>query len=94
MPVVVHTIHGLPFFKYQGWLANWGYILAERVAAGWCEGLIAVAEDLVEQAETARIAPRGKFRTIYSGLEVDDFQAVPAGWHRGNIRYGNSDTQV
>ena len=30
--VVVHTIHGLPFFSYQSRITNQAYILAERIA--------------------------------------------------------------
>ncbi|GAH84599.1 unnamed protein product, partial [marine sediment metagenome] len=30
VPVVIHTIHGLPFFRGQNTVLNWAYILAER----------------------------------------------------------------
>ena len=71
---VVHTIHGLPFFSYQGWLANRAYVLAERLAARWADRLVVVADDMTRQACAARVAPRQKFVTIRSGLETESFR--------------------
>ena len=33
VPIIVHTIHGLPFHPYQGWLTNRLYVTLERRAA-------------------------------------------------------------
>lgn len=75
--VVVHTIHGLPFFDYQSRLTNQAYILAERLAAKWTDKLVTVADDMITQAIAARIAPAKKFLTVYSGLEVDAYLPKP-----------------
>ena len=77
VPVVVHTVHGLPFFSYQSRLVNWVYILAERAAAPWADGIVTVANDMIEQACRAKLAPRGKFTTIRSGLETETFFPDP-----------------
>jgi len=73
VPVIVHTIHGLPFFGRQSRFINGVYILAERVAANWAHGIVAVADDMIAQACQARVAPRKKFTTVYSGLETGAF---------------------
>ena len=73
VPVVVHTIHGLPFFSYQNRFVNGVYILAERLAAHWADAIVAVADDMVDQACRARLAPRQMFTTVYSGLETASF---------------------
>jgi len=75
VPVVVHTIHGLPFHPYQGPLPNFLYVNLERLAARWADGIITVADAMIEKAVAARVAPREKFFTIYSGMEVEPFLA-------------------
>jgi glycosyltransferase involved in cell wall biosynthesis len=73
VPVVVHTIHGLPFHRYQSALLRWAYARAERWAARRCDQLVSVAEAMTDQAVAAGVAPREKFVTIYSGMEVEPF---------------------
>jgi len=75
VPVIVHTIHGLPFHPYQCVLLNWLYILLERWCARYSDGIITVAEAMTRQALAARVGRPGLFRTIYSGLEVETFLA-------------------
>ena len=88
VPVVVHTVHGLPFFGYQSWLVNGVYILAERTAGHWADGIVSVADDMVEQACRAKVAPRGKFTTIYSGLETETFFRDPVRGYQARERLG------
>ncbi len=71
--VIIHTIHGLPFHEYQPKWINRFYILCERLAGIFTHKLITVAQVMTEKALTAKIAPREKFVTIYSGMELDKF---------------------
>ena len=73
VPTIVHTIHGLPFHPYQGWLANKLFVWLERGAARWTDQIVTVADAMIEQAVAARVASRSRFRTIYSGMDVDAF---------------------
>jgi len=73
VPVVVHTIHGLPFHRYQSALLGLAYARAERWAARRCDQLVSVAEAMTDQAVAAGVAPREQFVTIYSGMEVEPF---------------------
>jgi glycosyltransferase involved in cell wall biosynthesis len=75
VPAIVHTIHGLPFHPYERWWKNRMYIAAERWAARRCDRIIAVADAMVDGAVAAGLAPRDKFVTIYSGMEVEPFLA-------------------
>ena len=76
-PVVIHTIHGLPFFRGQNALRNWIYILAERLAATQADRIIAVADAMVAQALAARLAPADKFTTLYAGFDTESFSRDP-----------------
>jgi glycosyltransferase involved in cell wall biosynthesis len=74
---VVHTIHGSPFHPYQSRLANRAYRWAEGWAARRCDRLISVCDAMTDQYVAAGIAPRGKFVTVYSGMEVEPFLHPP-----------------
>ncbi len=71
--VIVHTIHGLPFHPYQGRLSNVMYVFLERLSATVSTKIVCVADAMAEQAVAAGIAPKGKFITIHSGMDLDAF---------------------
>lgn len=72
-PLVVHTIHGLPFHPYQSGLVNRAWIGLERYAAGRCHGIICVADAMTRQALAAGVGRPELFRTIYSAMETESF---------------------
>jgi len=73
IPIIVHTIHGLPFHPYQNFMLNEFYKTLEKTAARWSDRLISVADAMTEKALAAGIAPREKFVKILSGMEVEEF---------------------
>jgi glycosyltransferase involved in cell wall biosynthesis len=72
-PLVVHTIHGLPFHPFQGAVARKSWIAAERWAARRCHGIITVAEAMTRQAHAAGVGTDIPFETIYSAMDVEPF---------------------
>ncbi|GAB5515284.1 glycosyltransferase family 4 protein [Rhodopirellula baltica] len=93
-PVVVHTVHGAPFHEYQSKLAHDFFVRCERWAASRCHKLISVADAMTDLMVEAGVAPREKFVTIHSGMNVDPF--VRAVDHREAVRqrYGLRDEHV
>jgi glycosyltransferase involved in cell wall biosynthesis len=73
----VHTIHGASFHYGQNPLAHQSYILAEKFAARHCQRFISVCDAMTDQYVGAGIAPRERFVTIYSGMEVEPFLNPP-----------------
>jgi glycosyltransferase involved in cell wall biosynthesis len=73
VPVVVHTIHGLPFGAFESPLKNRFYIALERWAAWRCHSIISVCDAMTEQARAAGIGHPDHFSTIYSGMDADAF---------------------
>ncbi|MFO0888764.1 MAG: glycosyltransferase family 4 protein [Isosphaeraceae bacterium] len=73
VPVVVHTIHGLPFGSFESPLKNRFYISLERWAAWRCHAIISVCDAMTEQARAAGIGHPDHFKTIYSGMDADAF---------------------
>ena len=84
VPVVVHTVHGAPFHDYQNALARNMIRLCEQFAATRCHALVSVADAMTDQLVQARVAPREKFSTVYSGLRVGPF--LDAETHREATR--------
>jgi glycosyltransferase involved in cell wall biosynthesis len=76
LPAIVHTVHGAPFHAYQNPLAREFARRCERWAARHCHALVSVSDAMTELMVAGGIAPREKFTTIYSGLEVEPFLAV------------------
>ncbi len=84
VPVVVHGVHGAPFHPYQNRLAWWFCWACERWAARRCHAFVSVADAMTELMVEAGVAPREKFTTIYSGMEVETF--LNANRHRDRMR--------
>ncbi|MCU0959611.1 MAG: glycosyltransferase family 4 protein [Pirellulaceae bacterium] len=73
VPVVVHTVHGAPFHPYQPAPAREFFRRCEQFAARRCHHLVSVADAMTDQLVAAGVAPRDKFTTVYSGMEVEPF---------------------
>lgn len=84
VPAVVHTVHGAPFHPWQGREARWFFQACERWASRRCHAIVSVADAMTDLMVAARVAPREKFTTIYSGMEVEPF--LSSGEHRERVR--------
>ncbi len=71
IPAVVHTVHGAPFHDFQNRAAREFFRRCERFAARRCHHLVSVADAMTDQLVAAGVAPREKFTTIYSGMDVE-----------------------
>jgi len=94
VPIVVHTVHGLPFHPYETALRNRLYVWSERVAARCADRIICVADAMTDQAVAAGVAPRETIRTVYSGMEVDSFLHPQTDPRRTRARLGFAPTDV
>ncbi len=73
-PIVVHTIHGLPFHPYQSKVAFHGWAAMERFAARRCDKLVAVADAMRIQALAQGVGTTDQYVTIRSGMEIAKYQ--------------------
>ena len=73
VPIVIHTIHGLPFHEYQSAITRRFYIHMERRAGRACDKIISVADTMTRKALGSGIGNPELFTTIYSGMELDLF---------------------
>jgi len=94
VPVVIHTVHGAPFHPYQNILARRLFIQLERWAANRCHHLISVADAMTELMVNARVAPREKFTTIYSGMDVEPFRHADQWREAARLELGFNDSDI
>ncbi len=94
VPAVVHTVHGAPFHDYQNRLVRKMYVWLERWAAKRCHHMISVADAMTDLLVAAEVAPRDKFTTIYSGMDVEPF--LNSGQFRTQARHelGFSESDI
>ena len=94
VPIIVHTIHGLSFNRTQSAFTRWFFRGLERRAARHTTAFVTVADAMTNQAVAAKIAPRERFTTVYSGMETSGF--VPDGTLRSQVRaeWGVADDEV
>lgn len=93
-PAIVHTVHGAPFHPYQNVVPRTLYRWCEWYAARRCHALISVADAMTDLMVNAGVAPRAKFHTIYSGMEVEPFLQANKNRHRVRAELGLAPEDV
>jgi glycosyltransferase involved in cell wall biosynthesis len=76
VPVIVHTIHGPSFYRYQNPLGNWIFRSAEQIAGDWTTQFVSVADAMSEQYLAAGIGTPSRYVTIRSGMKMEEFLAA------------------
>ena len=84
VPAVIHTVHGAPFHPWQGRGARLFFQGCERWASKRCQAIVSVADAMTDLLVSAGVAPREKFTTVYSGMEVEPF--LHSAEHRQRVR--------
>ncbi|MBM3832757.1 MAG: glycosyltransferase family 4 protein [Verrucomicrobia bacterium] len=73
VPVIVHSIHGPSFGKFQGRLPNTCYRIAERIAGRFTTHFITVAHAMTRQYLAAGIGQADDYTRILSGFPLEPF---------------------
>lgn len=76
VPVVVHTIHNVPFRVSDHAAANSLYAALERVTAPVTDAFLAVSAENIREYLTRRIGTPNRFRVVYSGLELERYRVT------------------
>ncbi|HUZ06313.1 MAG TPA: glycosyltransferase, partial [Candidatus Paceibacterota bacterium] len=76
VPVIVHTIHGPSFGKFQNTLGNIIFRSAERYAARVTDHFIVVADAMKDQYLAAGIGRPEQYAKIFSGFPLEPFLAA------------------
>lgn len=76
VPVIIHTIHGPSFGKFQGVLPNFLFRAAERRAGRVTSHFISVADAMTEQYLAAGIGRREQYTKIFSGFNLAPYTSA------------------
>ncbi|HTP52070.1 MAG TPA: glycosyltransferase [Anaeromyxobacteraceae bacterium] len=74
VPVVVHTIHNIPFRSSGHALRKRLYLTLERVTASVTDAFLAVSTENVRDYLEHGIGEQEQFRVVYSGLEFERYR--------------------
>jgi glycosyltransferase involved in cell wall biosynthesis len=77
VPAIVHTIHGLPFHEYQSKPEYLLYSGLERITGRITDQIQTVCDRMAEKASAVGVKPKHGYKTVYSGMKLDKFLAVP-----------------
>lgn len=94
VPCVIHTVHGAPFHDYQNRISRYFFVQCERWASKRCHKMISVADAMTDLMAGAHVAPRSKFRTIYSGMNVEPFLRCDASREPMRAKLGFQPTDI
>ncbi len=76
VPIIIHTIHGPSFGKFQGVLANFIFRCAEKYAGKFTTHFEVVADAMKNQYLAAKIGTPEQYTKIYSGFALEPFLTV------------------
>ena len=94
VPAIVHTVHGAPFHPFQNALPRTLFRWCEQYAARRCHAIISVADAMTDLLVQAGVAPREKFTTIHSGMDVEPFLRADDSRDRARQELGYSPEHV
>src|SRR5436309_1837786 len=73
VPIIVHTIHGPSFGRFQNALANALFVRAERYAAKFTTHFVTVARAMTDRYLAAGIGRPVQYTRIFSGFPLEPF---------------------
>ena len=88
VPHVVHTVH-VAEKRFRPWRFAWA-----RLAAGWCDRIVAVSRDVAEHHARLSGLPLHRYEVIPNGVDVAAFARDPAARKRLRSEWAVSDDRV
>jgi glycosyltransferase involved in cell wall biosynthesis len=75
VPLIVHTVHNIPFRASRNALVNRIYATIERYTARITDVILAVSTENVREYVDHGITETSRIRVVYSGLELERYRA-------------------
>jgi glycosyltransferase involved in cell wall biosynthesis len=87
-PVIVHTMHGLPFNPAQSKPAFWANVWLERLCVQISDAVPMVAAPDLDETIALGIGRPEQYSVIRSGIEIEAYRDVPIGRDEARARLG------
>lgn len=92
-PVVLHTVHGLPFHRYQPKINKKVFIYIEKFSSLFCDKLVAVTDTIIQTMLQYNIGKRSKYVMIRSSFDIENYKSN--GRVKGNReRFGIKENEI
>lgn len=92
--VIIHTIHGLPFHRYQPPLQKKLFIIVEKISALFCHKIVAVTHTIVELLVSDNIIPRKKLTVIRSAFNLEEYLRLNINKEQIQNRFGLTKSDI
>lgn len=76
VPFIVYTPHGHVFHSYFGFMMTKAFVIAEKISSLITDTIITLTDRERDEHIKERIAPKKKFVTIPSGVELERFTKI------------------
>jgi glycosyltransferase involved in cell wall biosynthesis len=86
--VIIHTIHGLPFHRYQSPLQKKLFIFVEKISALFCDKIISVTHTIVDILVKDNIVPHKKLLVVRSAFNIGEYLKVNVSKEQTRTRFG------
>ncbi len=86
--LIIHTIHGFPFHKYQNPINFFVYLILERIAAKCSHKLVAVGEDVVKHGLENKVGRKEQYLIIRAGIDINLFKNAKVNRKQYLSKYG------
>ncbi|MDE2485637.1 MAG: glycosyltransferase family 4 protein [candidate division NC10 bacterium] len=90
VPIIVHTPHGHVFYGYYERVPTYLFTVLERLTARITDKIITLTEAGIREHVERRIAPREKFISIHSGVDLAPYTELPPDPAAARKRFGLS----
>ncbi|MCM8784043.1 MAG: glycosyltransferase family 4 protein [Candidatus Omnitrophica bacterium] len=87
VPIIIHTVHGFPFYENQKFILKKIYILMERITAKITDKLVVVCESDFKKGISAKIGSEDRYILIREGIEIVKQKQKKSLYNRLNISY-------
>lgn len=94
--VIVHTIHGLPFHRYQPSIKKTFFSLVEKITALFCDKIVAVTHTIVDVLVKNHLVSQNKLVVIRSAFNLDEYSkiSIPKEYIRNRFGISNQDIVI
>jgi glycosyltransferase involved in cell wall biosynthesis len=88
VPIVIHQPHGHVFYGYFSAFRTGVYVRLERLAARWCDRIVALTDHGIEEHLRRGVGRRVQYATVPSGVPTTELRARAPGRASARARLG------
>lgn len=74
--IIIHTLHGVPFHRYQSYIKQKTFIYLEKIFSKITTKLVSVTYTIIDFMVKEKITSKDKFSMIRSAFDLDSFRNI------------------